>query len=159
MRLVVVAGVNRRTGRGVRRRRRGGAPVATTTVEADWDFDLSFPLCLSLDDSSGLFSSGLTVERTTIIRLSRSNQKGAPNEIAKPVINHPRILMYHSLGNAGSGQPMGSLSPSSRCNISVESESERTVCVGAGAVEVPGGGSFVRLPAIAIASCRWPGSL
>src|SRR5713226_4348714 len=39
------------------------------------------------DGSSGLFSFGLTVERTTTNLFSRSNQNGAPSETASAVIN------------------------------------------------------------------------
>ena len=44
----------------------------------------------SFDFSSGLFSFGFTVERTTMNLLSMSNQKGAPREIARAVSNQPR---------------------------------------------------------------------
>src|SRR5215213_1128094 len=52
-------------------------------------FQTYFFFCLSSDDSSGLFSCGLTVERTTITLLRRSNQKGAPIEIAAAVKSQP----------------------------------------------------------------------
>lgn len=43
--------------------------------------------------SLGLFSLGLTVERVTINLLRRSNQKGAPSEIANAVSIHPSSLV------------------------------------------------------------------
>src|SRR5437588_12171416 len=43
----------------------------------------------SFDGSSGLFSFGFTVERTTMNLFSRSNQNGAPRETAKAVSSHP----------------------------------------------------------------------
>src|ERR1041384_4018534 len=50
----------------------------------------------SFDASSGLFSFGFTVARTTINLFSMSNQNGAPSESAKAVINQPRILIPHA---------------------------------------------------------------
>src|SRR5215471_1108183 len=48
---------------------------------------------LSIDGSSGLFSRGLTVDRITMILLRRSNQNGAPREMAAAVKNQPRTLV------------------------------------------------------------------
>src|SRR5437879_13397507 len=46
----------------------------------------------SFDGSSGLFSFGLTVERTTMNLFSMSNQNGAPSESARAVTSQPTIL-------------------------------------------------------------------
>src|SRR4026208_1377625 len=50
------------------------------------------PACLfaqSFELSSGLFSCGLTAERITMNLFSRSNQNGAPSEIARAVKSQP----------------------------------------------------------------------
>src|ERR1051325_7150412 len=52
-------------------------------------FESYFFVCLSSDDSSGLFSCGLTVERMTMTLFRRSNQKGAPIEMAAAVNSQP----------------------------------------------------------------------
>src|ERR1700730_3784249 len=57
-----------------------GAAYAKTDSRAGGQF---------LDFSSGLFSCGLIVERTTINLFSMSNQNGAPKETAQAVMNHP----------------------------------------------------------------------
>jgi hypothetical protein len=46
----------------------------------------------SFDASGGLFSSGLTVERTTMNLFKMSNQKGAPSEIPNAVTTQPKII-------------------------------------------------------------------
>src|SRR5205814_4320894 len=75
----------------------------------------------SFDFSSGLFSFGFTVERTTINLFSMSNQNGAPSEIANAVNSQPnrcdRNGGYHrekklpsqkcKPGHSSSFQPMG----------------------------------------------------
>src|SRR5215212_3485518 len=56
---------------------------------------------LSFDGWVWLFSCGLTVERMTMNLLSRSNQKGAPCETARPVRMRPSsfsIMPYLSEG-------------------------------------------------------------
>ena len=47
--------------------------------------------CQDFGFSSGLFSFGLTVERTTMNLFNMSNQKGAPSETASAVISHPIV--------------------------------------------------------------------
>src|SRR5207302_11358981 len=64
----------------------------------------------SFDFSSGLFSFGLTVERTTMNLFSMSNQKGAPREIARAVSNQPRKLILNC-----TAQPVQK-PPSQKCN-------------------------------------------
>src|SRR3954469_1616409 len=48
-------------------------------------------LCGSFDDSSGLFSCGFTVERTTMNLFRMSNQNGAPSVAAFAVMIQPMI--------------------------------------------------------------------
>src|SRR5947209_3412856 len=59
----------------------------------------------SSEPSSPLFSWGFTVERMTITLLSRSNQKGAPIEVASAMISHP------SKGPKNPFQAIGGVSP------------------------------------------------
>ena len=50
----------------------------------------------SSEDSSGLFSWGFTVDRTTINLLSTSNQKGAPSITANAVTRQPHRTIHQS---------------------------------------------------------------
>jgi len=54
----------------------------------------------SCDASSGLFSCGFTVERITIILLSKSNENGAPKESPNAATNRPRTVLSPRTGNA-----------------------------------------------------------
>ena len=58
-----------------------------------------------LEGSSMLFSRGLTVERMTMILFSRSNQNGAPREIAIAVRAQPSTASKKA--GAVWGKPMG----------------------------------------------------
>ena len=61
---------------------RGPLPQVSCPVSGCWR---------SFDASGRLFSWGFTVERMTMNLFSRSNQNGAPNEMAKAVISQPII--------------------------------------------------------------------
>src|SRR5262249_38395386 len=84
--------------------------VACILTYVSFEGDFPPPVCLSSEDSSGLFWWGFTVDRTTITLFSRSNQNGAPSEAATAVKSQPVALSapcFQVVGLCCADQPIG----------------------------------------------------